>query len=58
MIAERLSLTRREAAGAPPKVVRIGLGNCGTSDVAAVLKGEKLKLEQFVRDEASLLELP
>jgi len=45
--------------GAPPKVVLIGLGNCRTSAVVAILSAEKLKLEQFESDaEASLLELP
>ena len=45
--------------GSPPKVVIIGLGNCQTSAVAALLSAEKLKLEQFQRDQdASLLELP
>ena len=31
--------------GAPPKVVVIGLGNCRTSAVAALLREEKRKLE-------------
>jgi predicted nuclease of predicted toxin-antitoxin system len=45
--------------GAPPKVVVIGLGNCRTSEVVALLTIEKLKLDQFERDaSASILELP
>lgn len=45
--------------GAPPKVVVIGLGNCRTSAVVALLSAEKLKLERFESDaDASLLELP
>jgi predicted nuclease of predicted toxin-antitoxin system len=45
--------------GAPPKVVVIGLGNCRTSAVVALLQAQKLKLEQFECDtDASLLELP
>jgi predicted nuclease of predicted toxin-antitoxin system len=44
--------------GAPPKVVLIGLGNCRTSAVVALLSAEKLKLEKFESDaDASLLEL-
>jgi predicted nuclease of predicted toxin-antitoxin system len=44
--------------GAPPKVVMIGLGNCRSSAVAALLQAEKLKLETFDRDAAaSILEL-
>jgi predicted nuclease of predicted toxin-antitoxin system len=45
--------------GAPPKVVGIGLGNCRTSDVVALLRSEKSKLERFDQDrDASILELP
>lgn len=45
--------------GAPPKVVVIGLGNCRTSSIAALVRTEKLKLERFQSDlDASILELP
>ena len=45
--------------GAPPKVVVLTLGNCRTSEVAALLRSEKSKLERFELDaDASILELP
>ena len=45
--------------GAPPKIILIGLGNCRTSAVAALLEAEKSKIERFESDDsASLLELP
>ena len=45
--------------GAPPKVILIGLGNCRTSAVVALLSAEKSKIERFESDEAaSILELP
>lgn len=45
--------------GAPPKVVLIGIGNCRTSAIVALLESERLKIERFAQDEfASLLELP
>jgi predicted nuclease of predicted toxin-antitoxin system len=44
--------------GAPPKVIVIGLGNCRTSAVVALLRAQKLELEQFESDaDASLVEL-
>jgi predicted nuclease of predicted toxin-antitoxin system len=44
---------------APPKIILIGLGNCRTSAVAALLEAEKSKIERFESDDsASLLELP
>ncbi|MBL9185948.1 MAG: DUF5615 family PIN-like protein [Opitutaceae bacterium] len=45
--------------GAPPKVVAIGLGNCRTAEVAALLRSARAQMERFARDpHASLLELP
>jgi predicted nuclease of predicted toxin-antitoxin system len=45
--------------GAPPKVVAIGLGNCRTAEVAALLRSAKDRMERFAQDpNASLLELP
>ena len=45
--------------GAPPKIIRIGLGNCRTSAIVALLVAERSKIEQFESDaSASLLELP
>lgn len=45
--------------GAPPKIVIIGLGNCRTEAIVALLQAEKPKLERFEIDSsASLLELP
>jgi predicted nuclease of predicted toxin-antitoxin system len=44
--------------GAPPKVILIGLGNCRTSDVVALLKAERTKLDQFAGDATvSVIEL-
>ena len=45
--------------GAPPKIILVGLGNCRTSAVAALLLAEKSKIERFGSDDsASILELP
>lgn len=45
--------------GAPPKIILIGLGNCRTSAIAALLSAEKPRIEHFVSDNAALiLELP
>ncbi|MBL9201305.1 MAG: DUF5615 family PIN-like protein [Opitutaceae bacterium] len=45
--------------GAPPKVVSIGVGNCRTAEVAALLRSARDRMERFARDpDASLLELP
>ncbi|MDP3070643.1 MAG: DUF5615 family PIN-like protein [Opitutaceae bacterium] len=45
--------------GAPPKVVVIGLGNCRTAAVAALLRSARDRMERFARDpHASLLKLP
>ena len=45
--------------GAPPKVIVVGLGNCRTAEIAALLIAEKKKIAQFERDQsASILELP
>ena len=45
--------------GAPPKIILIGLGNCRTSAIAALLEAEKAKIERFDSDDsASILELP
>jgi len=45
--------------GAPPKIILIGLGNCRTSAIAALLAAEKLRIERFGSDDsASILELP
>jgi predicted nuclease of predicted toxin-antitoxin system len=45
--------------GAPPKLICVGLGNCRTSAVVALLEAEISRIEKFERDpDASLLELP
>jgi predicted nuclease of predicted toxin-antitoxin system len=50
----RLSVLR----GAPPKVVWIRLGNCGTRDVASLLRERWPRIEEFVNDPVNaLLEL-
>ncbi len=46
------------AHGHPPKVIWIRLGNCPTSEVAALLRNRYNDLRDFYRDDtASLLEL-
>jgi predicted nuclease of predicted toxin-antitoxin system len=45
--------------GAPPKIILIGLGNCRTSAIAALLAAEHSRIERFESDDsASILELP
>lgn len=45
--------------GAPPKVVLLGLGNCRTAEIVALLVSTKSTIERFgVDSSASLLELP
>ncbi len=45
--------------GAPPKVVAVGLGNCRTAEVEALLRSARDRLERFALEpDASLLELP
>lgn len=44
--------------GAPPKIVLIGLGNCRTAAIVALLTAEKSKIDRFDSDDAaSILEL-
>lgn len=44
---------------APPKIILIGLGNCRTSAIAALLTAEKPRIERFGSDDStSILELP
>jgi predicted nuclease of predicted toxin-antitoxin system len=50
----RLSVLR----GAPPKVVWLRLGNCGTDDVAAMLRKHAVDVNRFAeQSEATFLEL-
>jgi len=45
--------------GAPPKVIGIGLGNCSTGDVEALLRASVDLIRAFCQDEgASFLLLP
>ena len=45
--------------GAPPKVLRITLGNCRSAAISALLAAERGRIERFVNDgQASILELP
>jgi predicted nuclease of predicted toxin-antitoxin system len=41
--------------GAPPKVVWIQLGNCSTSDIAALLRRSRVDLQVFEADSESAL---
>ena len=44
--------------GPPPKVIWIGLGNCTTDDIAALLTHRRGEIEAFVaQDEAAFLAL-
>ena len=50
----RLSVHR----GAPPKVVWIRIGNCGTAEIAAVLRRHSADIQRFAeRDDDAILEL-
>ena len=45
--------------GAPPKVLRITLGNCRTAEIVVLLSAEHARIERFVGDaEASILMVP
>ena len=45
--------------GAPPKLIMIGLGNCSTDDVVALLRDRRFDLEAFERDKVgAVIDLP
>ena len=42
--------------GAPPKVIRLALGNCSTSEIERRLRGHRQEIEAFVTEpDATLL---
>ena len=54
--ADYLTISARR--GHPPKVVRIGLGNCTTAAVATLLRSHSAELSTFYQDDSgSFMEL-